>query len=227
MRTNNPLDKIKKYNLSQEEAAAYKLALLWMVVCNRELKDYHFTKLRKYGDPRKSIVWKYCLKLFRETKGLVEDYELYFTAQIHVLKSIRQGDVHALIEPQCLVGKKAWRRWKLWKFIYDRKMEIAKTGQELGVKANFSVVCEELRTTKAFFMEHFGKEPTKEDILNSVNNLLMLKWIRFSKVSIFYTVLSQWLTGRHEQLLVDIGFYKSLITPEIEEFFAKEFAYEN
>jgi hypothetical protein len=222
----NPLDKIKKYNLNQEEAAAYKLALLWMIVCGRELKDYHYTKLRKYGDPRKSIVWKYCLKLYQETKGFVDSYELYMTAQIHVLRSIRAGEVHALIEPQCLTGKKAWKRWKFWKYLYDKKMEIARTGQELGVHANSANVIAELKTTKAFFIKEFGKEPTAPEIETAIDTHRMLVWIRYNKVSPFYVVLSKRTEGRHKELLVDTELYRSLIIPEIEEFFQKEFAYE-
>ena len=113
----NPLERILKYDMSPEEAKAYKLCLLWDSICQKEMPNYKFSKSKASGDPRKSLLFRYCYKLLKETKGLIgdKDYRLYITAQIHVLCSITDGEVHALISPQCLTGDKAWRRWKLWK----------------------------------------------------------------------------------------------------------------
>jgi hypothetical protein len=223
----NLIDRIQKYKLNDEEAAAYKLALLWMVVCQKELKGYRFTKLRKNGDPRKSIVWKYCLKLYRETRGLVEDYELYFIAQISVLKSIRQGDIHALIEPQCLVGRRAWRRWKLWKNLFDKKMEAVQSSKETGCKANTSLVCRELKNTKTFFIKHFGREPKVTEIKKAVETRQMLSWLWLNKVSPYYIVLSKLTCDSCKELLIDCELYTSLITQEIKDYFSQEFSYES
>src|SRR5579885_1638384 len=98
------LDPIFEYNMNAEETLAYKLGLLWMAISDKLMPDYKYaTRYPKKGDPRKSSLFKYCWKLSRETKGLIDvkDYKLYIAAQIHMLMAIEIGNTHPNIGPWC------------------------------------------------------------------------------------------------------------------------------
>ena len=108
------LEAILHYQMPPLEAKAYKLALLWQDATAKEYPEYNHIRLRKKGDPRKSLLFKYCYKLARETQGLIPDeqYPLYILAQLHILKHIATDNLHARIGPEILCGEKAWWRWK-------------------------------------------------------------------------------------------------------------------
>ena len=115
------LEAILDYDLDELEAKAYKLCLIWIERSRKIFPDYQHSGMKR-GDPRKSLIFKYCYKLVRETQGVLEDkdYALYIRAQLDVLRHINTGKKTApLIDANCLVGDKAWKRWKLWKRKYD------------------------------------------------------------------------------------------------------------
>lgn len=228
------LELILKYKMTDLEAKAFKLALLWDKMVKTELPEHNIhTHLRRSGDPRKSTLFKYTYKLISETRGLIpdEEYQLYIKAQLQILKAISDGTVHARISPECLVGEKAWKRWRMWKVKYD-KISIMKKPETAHVSATETKIKSEIDKTKLFLEFQFGHQPTQEDINKSIKEKLMIKWITVNKVCAYYAILSPFLKksfgGKtiEEVFLFDLGIYRSSINSVIEEYFRKVFDYE-
>lgn len=202
------LDPIFEFNMNPDETLAYKLGLLWMAISHKMFPDdKHVTGFPKKGDPRKSSLFKYCYKLMRETKGLIEvkDYKLYIAAQLHMLKAIEIGNTHPLIGPWCLVGEKAWVRWKMWKRKYDN-IGKSKTLEEVGLdKSNFEEVKKELDKTKKF-MEKFS-------ILTESDFQLKAKEVErnisLGTISGFYAALSPWVAKYCKLGDMDLAYYNT------------------
>lgn len=217
----NDLELIIKYKMSDLEAKAYKICLMWHDLCKKEFPNERHVKISKNKDPRKTTLFKYCYKLIRETKGLLsndKEYYLYITAQLQIMKLMKEGEIHALIEPQILVGEKAWKRWKLWKKKYDKKLRSIQTAEELGITTNKSRIKIELRNTKKFI--------TQSNI--DVESVDLLKLQSNGQISSYYIALSPLARKNinRNNIKFDYDLYKPSITPEIEEFFKKEFEYE-
>lgn len=220
------LEPILKYKMNELEAKAYKIALIWEDECSKEIKNEQFVKIKRNSDPRKSTLFKYCYKLAKETKGIIEDKEIpfYIKAQIQILKSINQGQIHALIEPHCLVGEKAWRRWKFWKNIYLKKIKKISTSEDIGVfskkskiKAELFSTFEFLKNKECFNFDEFEKN--KENIKS---------WILSGQISYFYIILSPWMKKvfQNYDFNFDQVYFRSSITPCIESFFKEIFNHE-
>ena len=223
------LEAILDYKMSELEAKSFKLALLWEILAEKEFPGYHHVRLKKSGDPRKSHLFRICYKLVRETKGYIPDpeYRLYILAQLHVLKNSPKD---ALVDPSMLVGKKAWKRWKLWKYFYDRNVENHKqTIKEAKPMATLGKVATALKKTKDFFLKQYGREPTYDDIAKCLGDHSMVKWVTLQRVSPYYILLSPWvariLEGRNweEVFLFDLSVYKESITENAEKFFKECF----
>ena len=227
----NDLEKILEFKMTKLEAKAYKLALMWQDSCEREFPNERHTKLRKSGDPRKSNLFKHCYKLARETKGLLpdENYRLYITAQLQILKTQRCGDIHALIEPQILVGDKAWVRWEIWKKHYEKKLSEVRSVEEIGLTEKESKVGVLLDATKKFLD---GKGlTTYEAMKEKLDDLTMVRWVTTGMVSCYYIVMSpwveKWLDGRSFDVFkFDLGVYRPSITPNVEAKFQEMFSRE-
>ena len=129
---NKDLERIIKYNMTPEEAKAYKLTIIYRKTAEKVFPDYHHYKVGK-GDPRKSTLFKYCYKLIRETEDKLKysEYRLYIKAQLDVMKAITQNDEYTLINPNCLTGKKAWARGCVWKKHYDAKVKTNRSANPL------------------------------------------------------------------------------------------------
>lgn len=213
--TMQELDPIIRYSMDEMEAKAFKIALMWQEECSHQLKGEKFEKVLKGRDPRKSNLFKYCYKMAKETAGIVPDKDsrLYVRAQIQVLKAINDGKSHALIGPHCLVGEKAWKRWKVWKRIYEKRMGKSLTSEELGIKAKESKIISDLEGTFKFLE---GKEYSSSDLE---------RWALNGEISPFYAVLSP-LFKRLAGEVLDHTLYRASITPEVERFFRERFEHE-
>lgn len=217
------LDAIVDYNMDTGEARAYKLLLLWLDRSRKMFPDYKHAKMTQ-GDPRKSQIFKYCFKLQRETQGILEeaDYPLYVRAQLEILKNITRGNTHSLIDPNCLVGDKAWVRWKLWKRKYDERSKVIE--DKVPMPANQVKVVEALNRTKEFLVKVFGVI-TLEKFQESIQNKNFGRWLTLGKISPYYLVLSPIITQIFPEGIknMDLGIYREGITPEIKEYFVKIF----
>lgn len=221
------LEPIIRYNMNEMEAKAFKIALMWQEECGKEIRRESYAKLKPDSDPRKTILFKYCFKLAKEMKGLLPDSDisLYVRAQIQVLKSINDGKIHALIEPACLVGDKAWRRWKLWKSRYDRRVACPRTSEEMCVRATEGKINSEIKATKSFLdrmncLTFEGLSSRKQDLQ---------RWMKSGEISCFYLVLSPWIkeiVGNPIKMDFDYFYYRASITPEAERFFRETFIHE-
>jgi hypothetical protein len=221
------LETIIRYKMDSAESKAYKIALMWEDECRRELPGESWVRLNRKADPRKSSLFKYCFKLARETKGIIPDSEIqmYVRAQIQVLKSIRHGEVHALVEPHCLVGDKAWRRWKFWKYRHDRKLGVIPTSGEMHIRTPEGKIKAEIASsldflTKMGCTEFDELESRREDFQ---------RWHRCGEVSSFYVVMSPWVRkifGDPSNLGFDHSYYRASITPSAEEYFRESFMHE-
>ena len=230
----NDLELILKYQMTDMEAKAFKLALIWDKQVKIELPNHNMVaSLRRKGDPRKSTLFKYTYKLASETAGLLPDneYHLYIKSQLQILKAISDGTVHARISPDCLVGDKAWKRWRMWKSKYD-KIAIAKKPEVANVSASETKIKAEISNTKSFLFSQFGHQPTQEDINRSVKDKLMIKWVTVNRVCAYYACLSPFLKNAfggktiEEVFLFDLSIYRSSINSVIEEYFKQVFDYE-
>jgi hypothetical protein len=228
------LEDILNYNMTPLEAKAFKVALLWETLTKQEFPDFSHVRLRKKGDPRKSLLFKYCYKLVRETQGFLEDaeYRLYVLAQLHIFKHTSQDGLHARIDPTILCGDKAWRRWQVWKRVYDRKIK----GRE-GVRDNTILtprfkIESELKGTKEFFFEKYNRNPSFEQINQAMHDHTMIRWVTISKVTPYYILLSPYVSrsldgrGLDEVFLFDLDVYRESITPEIENLFRDMYGHE-
>lgn len=221
------LEPIIRYKMSDMEAKAFKIALMWQEECGREIRGESYAKLKSNVDPRRTILFKYCFKLAKEMKGLIADSDmsLYVRSQIQVLKSINDGKIHALIEPSCLVGDKAWRRWKLWKARYDKRVSCPMTSEEMCVRATDGTMKSELAATKSF-LERM-KFVDFDELSNHKQEIS--RWIKSGEISCFYLVLSPWIkeiVGSPIKMEFDYFYYRASITPEVEKFFRDTFSHE-
>lgn len=211
----NELELILTYKMTELEAKAFKICLMWQDLCKKEFPNERHVKISKDKDPRKTTLFKYCYKLVRETKTLLDsdkEYYIYIAAQLQMLKLMKDGEIHALIEPQILVGDKAWKRWKLWKRKFDKKLNEIKTSSELGLVTSPRLIKIELKKTHEFLKNKKKNEIKKEDFERWVSNKL---------ISPYYVVLSDFAKKYVSSFSYDL--YRPSITPEIEEFYKKEF----
>jgi hypothetical protein len=221
------LEPIIKYNMTDLEAKAYKIAKIWEEECQKELPKESFVKLKKNSDPRKSNLFKYCFKLLKETKGILNDNEfsLYIRAQLQILKSIKEGEVHALIEPHCLVGENAWKRWKIWKYKYNKKINRIPTSEEIQVSVKNSKIINELKETFNFLQ----KMNCTNFLELSSEKERILRWSNNRQISYFYILLSPWINKIFVDLTqfnFDLIYYRSSINPTVEDLFKNIFKHE-
>jgi len=221
------LEPIIRYRMDSAESKAYKIALMWEDECRRELPGESWVRLKKNSDPRKSLLFKYCFKLAREIKGIIPDPEIqmYIKAQIQVLKSIKHGDVHALVEPGCLVGDKAWRRWKFWKYRYNKKIGMIPSSGEMNIRTPEGKIKVEIASALDFLMK-MGCTDFKELAARKDD---FRRWHRSGEISSFYVVMSPWVRRIFDDpsnLDFDHLYYRASMTPAAEEYFREAFRHE-
>jgi hypothetical protein len=221
------LEPIMRYRMDRVESTAYKIALLWQDECRREIPKEPYARLATNSDPRKSMLFKYCFKLAKETSGILADRDvhLYIRAQIQVLKSINDGKVHALIEPHCLVGDKAWKRWKIWKARYDKAMSKPLPSPSAPIAPSEGKAKSDLSSSLDFLKKRGCDEADAfKEKAGEVR-----AWIESGEVSRFYAVLSPWVrnfVGDASSMEFDHQYYRASVTPEIERFFREKFDHE-
>lgn len=214
----NELELILKYKMNDLEAKAFKICLMWQDLCKKEFPNERYLKISTLKDPRKTTLFKYAYKLIRETKGLLnsdKEYYIYILAQLQIMKLMKEGEIHALIEPQILVGDKAWKRWKIWKKKYDKKINEIKDYRDVGLVTSERQIKIELKRTLEFLSKKDYSLIKKEDFE---------RWASTKQISPYYVILSPFAKKFITEF--DNELYRPSITPKIEEFFKKEFSHE-
>ena len=222
-------DAILEWNMTTEEAEAFRIAKLWEKevdkITSKSLKNpewYRRNRLPRRSDPRNSNLFRYCWKLRRETRGLLEEEEipLYITANLTVLKSH-----NAYIEINTLCGDKAWIRWKIWKRLYDEKM--AQINHNEAPPICDSKLTRELLRTKKFIYERCDGEPCASKIKEFIDEGVFKVWVLQGKISIFYLVLSSYTKPYLDKLAEECPFdpklYQNKLTEDVVKFFDYEF----
>jgi hypothetical protein len=226
----DPLEAIINFQMDDLEAKAYKISLMWSELSWKEFPNYQHMKIRRSGDPRKSLLFKHCYKLARETNGFLPDkeYKLYILAQLHILKSITDGKVHALIDPQCLHGEKAWRRWQVWKRRFDAHRGKTQSVENISSDQTSRTFLE-LEKTKLFLADRdcLNFEQYKEKVLNRT----IIKWITFGWISPIYSMISPWMKKSlnksiEEAYSFDFSIYRKNLNDEVLLKFKELFPHE-
>jgi len=217
------LEAIEKYNMDEMEANACRLAVMWLDQSRKTFPDYRHSKMRK-GDPRKSLIFKICYKLARESNGIIEknEYSLYIRAQLDVLKYVNEGKLTPLIDPNCLVGEKAWRRWNLWKKRYDSFKNKPKDAVVTGI--GYQKALEGIEKTKEFLVKTFGINLTFDKFKESYINNNIFRWINLGKISPYYLAMSPFIKKLFSQddfkkINFDPGVYLTCINNQVENKF--------
>ena len=225
------LEAIVNYKMDELESRAYRLCLIWLDKSRKIFPDYKHTVM-KQGDPRKSLIFKICYKFCRETQGVIEEteYPLYIRAQLDVLRHINTGKGHPLIDANCLVGDRAWRRWKLWKRKYDA---ITTKSSEIPQPIGPGVIkaIDGLQKTKEFFTKTFGASPGIEKYREAYINKNLFRWFNFGKISPYYIAISPHIAAimqpeDYKRISFDINLYKPCITDEVTIKFREMFPHE-
>lgn len=226
------LEAILDYDMDLLEGKAYKLCLMWMETSQRIFPEYSHSGM-KSGDPRKSLLFKTCYKLVRETQGIIEDcdYNLYIRAQLEVLKHISKTvNSNLLISPNCLTGEKAWKRWKLWKRKYD---SLTKKTEDFSISSvGIAKALDGINKTQEFYLKSFSLLPTLEQFTVKYSKKQILTLINLGKISPYYLCISPFIKVLlSEKELAEINFdfnaYKHCINEEVllkfKEMFPNEY----
>jgi hypothetical protein len=220
---------ILHYKMSDEEAKAYKIATLWIDLARRAFPRYQHTGMPLRRDPRKSLLFKYAYKLARETKGIIPDdeYCLYIQAQLDILKIMTTGKDGPRVEINCLVGDKAWNRWKLWKKHYDKKAKFVSVEGSGGVFNDAAAVLRELMNARVHLEARFNGTPSEQEY--EVRKADVTRWIGIGRITPYYALLSPWAKKyvNFKELSLDLGVFQKDVTPEIEAQFRLLFPHES
>ena len=210
------------WKMTTDEAHAYYLASLWEIETRKLYPNEKLTKLPVSGDPRKCTLFKYCWKLVRETKGLLtsDQYYEYIRGNLYIIKKYK-----GRLAPNCLVGDKAWIRWRVWERELAKQMALAKQEPLPPNLGSHMKIVNELDCTKKFLFEKMGGEPAF--VKMDYNKLVI--WAETGKISKYYLVMSPWI----EKLGLDkfekeCSFSRGVYTIDdnVKQYFKKEYSYE-
>lgn len=204
------------------EKKAYKCCLMWVKVCQKMFPKERYSKLRQAGDPRKSYLFKCCYTLVSDTTKKLADneYKLYIYAQCDILRNIKDGNIHANIDPNCLIGCKAWARWKVWEKKYEKSKEFS--GAERDIRKETSAVIRDLNKTKDFLLDIFKTTPTAEDLKKASENRVILKWVHYHKITPYFVLLCPHIDN-NQNWGMDLTIYQKDITQEVEAWYKENF----
>tara|TARA_Y100000034_G_scaffold103692_1_gene129550 strand:+ start:24210 stop:24875 length:666 start_codon:yes stop_codon:yes gene_type:complete len=212
-------EKILTFRMTDKEAKAYRLALLWISLTRKFLPNDSSVSVATLpkGDPRKGYLFKQCWKLLRETSGLLEeqDYKYYFAAQLAMLKNVHKGEGHAHVSHNVFVGEKAWVRWKVWKYKFDQKVDEMDLPPLMHDEDNS---IKELIRTKVFLQ----KTAVSEFNLDSLKF-----WLSSGSISLVYIGLSPKVKKLANDPAVVFNYDPSLLekklTPRVQDHFQEIF----
>jgi hypothetical protein len=224
--------------MTPEEVHAYKMADLYQEEFLKIFKgnihgvDYRRNTLPSKKDPRKSVLFKHCWKMLRETRGLLkpEQNSLYIRANLTILKMNNSEN----ISPNCICGEKAWIRWKVWERWFNRKLD--EIASKTPVLDNTDPkLFHEIDKTKKFLFERCDGEPSLEKIKEFLDTKIFKMWLVSGKVSRYYVALSPYmsklmsdkdLTAMCDSCFFDLNLIKEKITEGLRSYFKKEFSHE-
>jgi hypothetical protein len=181
-----------RYQMTEPQRAALRLCVLWSTLAQEVFPEYNHYRVKTKGDPRDSHLFRLCWKLLRETKNMIKDdqYDLYIRANLEMLRTMHRAVGGVRIDPQILVGDKAWIRWKMWKRKFDKadKAHQIKGGEQ--IHANTYKVSRDLQGSADFLEKAFGVPHTFEQISEAKEKGDLRTWLSLQKISPYYILLS-------------------------------------
>ena len=235
-------DSIFQWDMSNSEAEVYKLAATYESEFLKIFKDVRDGTIRrknglpKRTDPRKSNLFRYCWKLRRETRGLLEphEYTLYIRANLTILhmnymKGSKAGKVH--VEPNAICGDKAWIRWKVYERWYKNK-QATMNATLPDISSADPKVIRDIDRTKRFLYEKCEGEPTLEKIKVFIDDGVFKIWILTGKLSKYYVAWSPFvskccnLSELAESCAFDETLFQEKTSDVVKEYLAYEFGHE-
>ena len=225
-----------RYKMTPAEVGAYKLCILWSNLAQEVFPEYNHYRVKTSGDPRKSHLFRICWKLMRETRNMVKDeqYELYIRANLEMLRVMHRATGGVRIDPQILVGDKAWIRWKMWKRKFDKADKAHQVKGVEQIHASTFKIGQELQRTYDFLEKTFGGPPTYDQIFEAKERGDLKHWLGLSKISPYYILLSPFsrkacggVTGIVAHFdKTDFIVYKGDLNEEVLQIARRTFAYE-
>lgn len=217
------------YEMTPSESVAYKLCCMYYDISRKVFPEYRHV-IRSKGDPRKTLLFRYCYKLYNETKNKLKlnEYMFYIQAQMDVLKAITKGKDLPTIQPSILVGEKAWTRWEIWQKYYFKKEKKFKE-LELDCRTNIEQVKLALNKTKSFLT---ARNALSEDgIINALNKKDLFLWVGRNQISPYFLLLSpivkKWIKEKNMTDILesyfDIEFYVKNINQDVKNYFNQTF----
>jgi hypothetical protein len=214
---------ILDYEMTPDEAQAYKIAVLWEKIASEQFPEYKHGKLRKRGDPRKSNLFKVAWTLHERTKGVLapDEYKYYVLAQLSLLRELNKVHGDVMISPQCLLGDKAWVRWKVWKRKLDEACK-TRLAEDLKMTMSEDKLRSELGRSRQFLMQRFDGVWTRDKLLGHVTDLI--RWVASGTVSPYYAVASPWCTDLpQDRMPLDLSAYRKQLPASISTVFCELF----
>jgi hypothetical protein len=232
-----------EWRMTNDEIEVYKIAVLYekeyrrIFLAAEDAGDRRNLVKRNIlpqkTDPRKCSLFRYCWKLRRETRGLLEpsEYKQYITANLTIIKISPR--VH-VIEPTIICGDKAWIRYKIWKRRFEAKMdEAACVAPAPSVNTTSPKIIQEIDRTKKFLYERCEGEPSFDKLKGFIDSGMFKFWVATGKVSQFYVVMSPWVAkaGDVDKLAQQCSFSGPLMrekcTQEVKDYFGHEYSHEH
>jgi hypothetical protein len=209
--------------MDELESKAIKLLQIWLDKSRKMFPDYNHTNVN-LKNIKKSQVFRICYKLARESQlDLSEDdYPLYVRSQLDILKHISKIGGKVSIDPNCLVGEKAWRRWKLWKSKYDKVKNKPQQSEPTIIGEQKAILG--IENTYKFLSKEFGNDLSFENYAKIYENKRLFNFINMNKISPYYLVISPFIKKlMNETDFKKINFdpllYKNCITEKVQEKF--------
>jgi hypothetical protein len=241
----NPVrtDAIFQWNMTNAESETFSLACIYETQFLRLFKgfknfggEFRRNTLPKRSDPRKSLLFKHCWKLRRETRGLLEphQYKRYIVANLSILKlNYLKHDGSVRVEPNSICGDGAWMRWMMFeRWCKNKDTDVSSEPPAPSVANTDIKVIIEIDRTKKFLYERCEGDPTQEKISNFFESGIFKFWTMTEKVSKFYIVLSPFVDQAcnieefSDSCSFDPILFRQKITDEVKDYFKYEYTHE-
>jgi len=226
---------INKFNITDAaELRGLYLYYYWITNKISIFPNMIHGKFSKTKDPRNTLAYKYCYKAQRELKGILDEkhYELYVKAQLLVLRFLSEKYKNNLvIEPTCLVGEKAWKRWKSFKYRYNKLKNFS--SNPIEIRPNVENIKYELISTRDFLLSKLNCISSMHQDFSlenyNISKINLIRWFNIRKISPYFVILNYDLNNRYtnkelsDLLKTDLLLYKQRVNDKIKELYESIF----
>lgn len=187
---------IDKYNINDyQEIRAIIIYYYWNFYFDSLFSNLINKKSKK--DPRKTVLFRYCYKLQRETIGILDeqDYKDYVFCQLKGLKNYIEKTGNLIqVTPNILNFDKGYKRWKYFKY----KLNKIKYTNKILPNVNIDILRSFLKKDRIFLEKNLVIN--KHSLKNNVEKLLL--WNRIGNLSIYFLAMNSNLIKKYKDLSV-------------------------